>query len=64
VELSSTVVVVIFYASPGGAAHAGTLNSVQCGGTTAVSVSLDPVDFNAPISSCFSAITVVRLTEV
>ena len=64
VELGSSVVFVSIGAAPSCATHARTLNSVQSGCATTVSIGFDPVDLNAPVASVFSAIAVFALAEV
>jgi len=63
-EFGFSVVLVGINAAPSCASVAGTLNSVQSGSTTAVSIGFDPIDLNAPVTSIFSTIAVLALAEV
>ena len=63
VEFGFSVVLVGVGASPSCATHARTLNGVQSGCATAVSIGFDPIDLNAPIASVFSSIAVLALAE-
>jgi len=65
VELALSIVVVRVCAAPGCAAIiARALNSVECGLSTAVSIGLNPVNFDTPVIAILGAVAVVALIEV